>query len=319
MMLTLTHLLFAGLTVTLPAEARVRGAEFALGQVASIEGDDAALVERLRVLSMGHAPAPGYSRTLLRWQLEERVSRELAGTSVVWSGAKACRVIPEVERVPGSAIQSAAHEELARLFGGREVTIRAESALPDVDVPLGTKPFDLRASIDKRQVRGGAWSIPVQILVDGAPYQTAWVPFQVELFERATVLVRDVRRGELLGAHLFETRRMRVVAQESSAWLTADKLIGASASRDLSAGSAIVEADVKRAMLVRQGDTIELSVKKGSITARAAASALQSGSIGDRVRVATGPAGRAVTAVVTGRGRAEVDLTSDVSRVESHP
>jgi flagella basal body P-ring formation protein FlgA len=118
---------------------------------------------------------------------------------------------------------------------------------------------------------------------------------------------------------MFETRRMRVALQESGAWLTTDKLIGASASRDLAAGSTVVEADVKRAMLVRQGDTIELSVKKGPITARAAASALQSGSIGDRVRVATGAGGRAITAVVTGRGRVEVDLTSDSSRHESQP
>lgn len=314
-----THLLLAGLTVVLPGETRVRGAEFSLGQVATIRGDDAELVERLRGLSVGHAPAPGYSRTLLRWQLEERVETEFPGVSITWSGAGACRVMPEVERVRGPAIQAAAQDELARLFGQREVTINAQTAIADVDVPLGTSPAGLRASIEKREQRGGAWSLPVQILVDGAAYQTVWVAFQVELFDRATVLVRDVRRGELLGADLFETRRMRISAQEASAWLAADKLIGASAVRDLAAGAVIIEADVKRAVLVRQGDTVELSVRKGPITARATASALQSGSIGDRVRVSTGDRGRAITAVVIGRNRVEIDLSSNPSSSEGRP
>jgi flagella basal body P-ring formation protein FlgA len=316
MILTLTHLFVAGLTVTLPAETRVRGTEFSLGQVATIAGDDAALVERVRALSIGHAPAPGYSRTLLRWQLEERIEKAFPGDAITWSGAGVCRVFPEMERVRGIVIQTAAHEELARVFAQREATIRAESPIADIDIPLGTKPAELRVSIEKRQQRGGSWSLPVQILVDGAPYQTGWVPFQVELFDRATVLVRDVRRGELFGADMFETRRMRVAAQEGNAWLSPDKLIGATATRDLVAGNAVVEADVKRAMLVRQGDTVELAVRKGAIVARASASALQNGSIGDRVRVATGAGGRAITAVVTGRNRVEVDLSSETSNLE---
>jgi flagella basal body P-ring formation protein FlgA len=318
MILTLTHLFLAGLTVTLPSETRVRGTEFSLGQIATVAGDDAALAERVRAVSIGYAPAPGYSRTLLRWQLEERLAKAFPADPIAWSGANACRVFPEMERVRGMVIQTAAHEELTRLFAQREATIRAESSIADVDVPLGKKPAELRVSMEKRQQRGGAWSLPVQIVVDGAPYQTVWVPFQVELYDRATVLVRDVRRGELFGADMFETRRMKVAAQES-AWLTAEKLIGASATRDLAAGSAIIEADVKRAMLVRQGDTVELSVRKGPILARSSASALQSGSIGDRVRVATGAGGRAITAVVTGRNRVEVDLSSDTTLVERQP
>lgn len=309
MMFTLASLFLTGITVVLPGEARVRGAELALGQLATIEGDDAELAARVSALAVGHAPAPGYTRTLQRWQLEERVRTDFPGASIAFRGSGACRVILEVERVAGQAIQSAARTELAGVFGQREISIATETAVADVDVPLGAAPARLRASIDRRELRGGAWQVPVQILVDGAPYQTVWAAFQVELFDLVPVLVRDVRRGELLGSDLIETRRVRISAQEAGAFLAPEKLVGASAVRDLAAGRGVVEADVKRALLVRQGDTVELSVRKGPILARATATALQGGAIGDKVRVSTGDKNRSITGVIVGRNQIEVDLS----------
>ena len=72
-MLTTLFLLSLGVQIELPTEARVRGAELDVGSVAQVTGDDAAEVERVRAISLGYAPAPGYSRLLQ----VERIAREI--------------------------------------------------------------------------------------------------------------------------------------------------------------------------------------------------------------------------------------------------
>ena len=42
-------------------------------------------------------PAPGYSRTLHRWKLEQAVKRTAPDVEVKWTGEKACRVYPAVD------------------------------------------------------------------------------------------------------------------------------------------------------------------------------------------------------------------------------
>ena len=65
LLLTLALGTGGGVKVNLPAQAEVTGAEFALGDVARVEGDDEAAAQRLRSLHLGYAPAPGYSRRSL--------------------------------------------------------------------------------------------------------------------------------------------------------------------------------------------------------------------------------------------------------------
>ena len=82
----LALLLVGGVKVTLHPEATVRGTEISLAQVATVEGDDAAEVERVRSLKLGYAPAPGYSRTLAA----PRVSADVARLAC-HAASRACR------------------------------------------------------------------------------------------------------------------------------------------------------------------------------------------------------------------------------------
>src|SRR5262245_51253778 len=108
--------LSAGLVISLAPEARVRGTELRLGDVARIEGADAALVARARSLELGYAPAPGYSRLLELERVAETVRRELG--SADFAGSRACRVWPLEERVAGETVRAAAAAELGRALAG---------------------------------------------------------------------------------------------------------------------------------------------------------------------------------------------------------
>lgn len=309
--------LVARASVALPPQVSVRGTELLLGQVAALDGDAASLA-RLRSLSLGYAPAPGYVRTLQRWQIADRVRAAVPNVEIRWSGAEVCRVVPEIERVFGTELQSSAAQALEASYAGRDATIRPSGRCADIDVPRGETPVSLRVVPESRELRAGTVSIPVQVIVDGTAYQTVWVPFDVELVELVPVLARDVQRGEILGREHFESRTQRLAAG-SAAFLSPERAIGSTVLRDLPAGSRVFEADVKRTLLVKQGDTVALVVKKGAVDARAHATALQNGYLGDRIRVSTNDKTKTVTAVVAGRAHVEIDLRANSATSENLP
>jgi flagella basal body P-ring formation protein FlgA len=306
--MALASLLLSGLVVVLPSEARVRGTELTLGALAQVRGDDAALVERAKALELGWTPAPGYARVLQDWQIEQKLAAALAGTSIRFEGSHACRIAPETARIAGSALAAKAQDELRSVFGTREVALVPQGQASDLEVPLGNKPSELRCAIERREQRAGSWSVPVQVWVDGTLYQTCWVGFAVELYDLVPVLAREVRRGDVLDASALELRRMRISSDLGGEPLSALALGGAVALHDLGAGSVLTDRDVQRAKLVRGGDTVQLQVRKGSITARGSAIAKGDGTAGERIRVWNSDKTRELTGTVIGRGLVEIDL-----------
>lgn len=297
--------------LTLPAEARVRGTELALGRLARVECADAAVRARLERYSLGWAPAPGYSRLVQRWQLERELAHAFPTVTISSSGAVDCRVAPEVARVTSDEIASKARGELEELFRGRDARIRATGNVAELEVPAPNEKLELRAvnvGLAQRELRGGAWNVGVQVWIDGTLYQTAWTTFAVELWADVPVLVRDVARGELLSPDMVETRRVELGADSTSAALSGDSLAGAVAQRDLARGSIVQDRDVRRAQLVATGEPVTLEVRKGAVVARSTVTCKQDGRLGDRVKIVNAGSARELTALVVGRALVRIEL-----------
>ena len=60
--------------------------------------------------------------------------------------------------------------------------------------------------------------------------------------------------------------------------------------------------------VVKLGEPVNLRVKKGLIEARVAAIALESGSVGDRIRIRTLEGDKELVAIVTSRESCRIDL-----------
>ena len=294
--------------IVLPAEAHVKGTELALGALATIDCADAELRARLERYSLGWAPAPGYSRLLQRAVLQRDLTAAFPGAVLTIAGADACRVHPKTRIVRGAELEAKGRAELDALFVGRDAVVRIANASADLEVPDARETMELRARLERRELRGGTWSVPVQVWIDGALYQTAWTTFATELWTELPVLVRDVARCELLSSAHVEPRRVKVEDGASFAALGADALAGAVAQRDLARGSVVTDRDVKRAQLVARGEPVTLEVRKGAVTARSTGTCNQDGALGDVVKVLTADKSREIVARVAGRGLVVVQL-----------
>lgn len=306
-MLFASILIATGLTVVLPSESRVRGTELTLGAIAVVQSDDAELALRVRGFALGYAPAPGYSRLIVASNLERELERFL-GQDVALRGEPTCRVFPEIERVPGATLEEAARKELESTLAGRDAKATLVEAVGGIDVPAGATPATMSARVSADALRSGTFSVPVEVRVDGNTYRTVWTNWRLDVWELRPVVTRALRAGELITADILEEKRVALDVSNTKA-LDVRQIVGAVASRNLASQTAVVEADLVRPAVVRKGDALFLSIRKGAINARVAAIAQENGALGDRVRLELVETKRMLTGVVVSRDTAEIDLS----------
>jgi flagella basal body P-ring formation protein FlgA len=76
--------------------------------------------------------------------------------------------------------------------------------------------------------------------------------------------------------------------------------------RDIPAGTALRSSDVRRALMVKQGQLVMLTISQGSSFAIVArVEALQDGRLGDQIRLKNPESGRLLSGVVTGPNAAK--------------
>jgi flagella basal body P-ring formation protein FlgA len=315
-MAALIHLglcFFGGVSLTLPATTEARGTELAVGDVCQVAGADAEEVARIAALSLGYAPAPGYTRLLEAWRLRQIVERAAPGIAVELAGAPACRVSPATERVAGAAVEAAARAELERRLATLDAVAHLLAPIADLSVPAGAAAPVLQSVLDPTQSLAGSVSVPVRVLVDGEVYRTIWTRWSVEQWAEHSVLVQDVPAGTLIAADMLQTRRLEVSAaalRPGARVLGQALLVGAMAAHDLQAGRPLTDLDVQRPTLVHAGDTIFLDVVKGPINARIGAVAEGQGALGDRIEVTLPGSGRRMKATVVSRDAVRIDLST---------
>ena len=293
-------------TVVLRGDAEVRGPTLELSEIAEIRCDVPVEAQRLSSLCLGSTPSPGSIRSVSR----DEVVRALraAGSDCAVEGKSACRAVPRIELVPGRDLEAAARAALAAIFAGRDAEIGVARAASDLALIAPERGRDLSAELSRAEPVPGAWSVPVEVRIDGSKVQTVWVAMDVRVFERVPVAARDLKRGDPFDRDAWMLERMRV---EPSAPRAPDPVVLSSAvcARDLARGARIVEADVHREPLVRAGDEIELEVVRGVIRARTLAVARGQGALGDRIEVQSGESQRRLVGVVVARGLVRVELS----------
>ena len=307
----LLALLFSGVTIKLLPEAHVRGTEIELATIASIEGDDPAEVARIKSLKLGYAPAPGYSRLIFGSRLSSDVTRLIPGIAVTLKGADTCRVLPATERVQGAKIEAAARAEVLRWFEGRDIELELISLVPDVELPSGDKPTELRAVYSDANQKAGPINVPVRLLVNGGIYRTVWTNWRLSVWELASVPKRAIANGETITLDMLESRRVLSPGSGPEAALAAGLAVGATAKRELQAGVPLREMDVSRPVLVKRGDALLVEVRRGNVHARTAATAEADARSGERIRVTVIDSKRALTATVVSRDLAIIELGRD--------
>jgi flagella basal body P-ring formation protein FlgA len=187
--------------------------------------------------------------------------------------------------------------------------IDARIKVQDCTLPLTLDlPFASRESVRVRCAQP-AWQLYLRVQTAAPPAapaapaalatpQAAAAPAA----EKTTVVARQlIQRGSLLQPAMLEEVKRPALGLDPQAVSSLKDLLYSEATRDLTAGQVLRSSDVRRAVLVKQGQSALMSVgqdKGFQITVRV--EALQDGRMGEQIRLKNPDSGRLLTGTVTG-------------------
>ncbi len=186
----------------------------------------------------------------------------------------------------------------------RPLASSAESSLDDPNlkltpvVPINTRP--------------GSARIGVAVHKNGSLLRTLYVDVEARLIKTIVKAIGTIERGQEFTSANTVTQRVPLSAQMLRSIATG--VIGKRASRRISAGDIVKSYDVRdvkvdEPMVVKQRDTVRLVARKGTLRVTvSSAEALQSGRIGDMIRVRNTQSRRIVTGRINSSTEIEVSL-----------
>jgi flagella basal body P-ring formation protein FlgA len=190
--------------------------------------------------------------------------------------------------------------------------IDARIKVQDCTLPLTLDlPFASRESVRVRCAQP-AWQLYLRVQTAAPPAAPAALAALAALAtpqaaaapaaEKTTVVARQlIQRGSLLQPAMLEEVKRPAQGLDPQAVSSLKDLLYSEATRDLTAGQVLRSSDVRRAVLVKQGQSALMSVgqdKGFQITVRV--EALQDGRMGEQIRLKNPDSGRLLTGTVTG-------------------
>jgi flagella basal body P-ring formation protein FlgA len=293
--------------VTPRPNCEVSGPVFTLGEIADIQGEDAALTAKLAAMEVGASPLPGLSRIINPGDITVRLRQHHLDIPRV-----------EVALPPGMRISRSGRD-----IAVDEITKAAlESAkdaiknLPDATLEIISTGTKLVVPAGKAQILAGAWrgsveigtlTVPVSIVVDGKPVQSVDVAFRVHRKTVALVARRAIQLHEIIGPQ--DVMLMPIDAATASAALltTVEESLGKRTTRRLLANAPISSDMLEKAPLVSANDSITIQYISGALIVTAPGVARQTGAEGDVIHVWSADTKRELNAVVIDRRTVRVE------------
>lgn len=173
------------------------------------------------------------------------------------------------------------------------------------DRPLALDlPFTSRETVRVRCQSDPVWQLYMRVIFDtSAPALATTKPSEggAAPARKVVVAARLLRRGTVLTPDLLQEVDHSGKGLDAQVVSSIKDVENSEMVRDVMAGTPLHSHDVRRALLVKQGQSVLLTVTQGSgfaITARV--EALQDGKMGEQVRLKNLESGRFLSGVVTG-------------------
>ena len=186
------------------------------------------------------------------------------------------------------------------------------SQVTDIELKFDSKTRLFEAESYKDQIKN------VQLLYFAPNYSTFRVSVTsnsdntLELAGRYTayveipVTVHGIAQGSMITDSDLSTTRILLSKMKGGYIESIDQVVGMQARRNISNGVLIRNSDIVKPTLIRQNDTVSIIYSQNNIKLRTIGVALQSGAVGDNIKVKNESTGIIVHGTVKGKNLVEV-------------
>ena len=259
----------------------ISGGKVILGQIASLTGDSE-VIGKIQDLQIGRT----MRRTESRVVTVEEIKRALPPAfEVYFFGAPAVEVRPQA--LPGEFCDIL--PLLQRRFSplaGDSITVKiTQLGQSDAMNPDGLAPVSYRL-VGEPTLAFGSQVISLERRDGSGQLRRIHGDIELNLLARLAFAGRRLKRGESISAQDFIIRTAELKPSDlGSLIFRPDRIVGWEMARTISADMALRWRDLRIPTAVREGDGVELIVRAGAAQIKAIATALQSGSPGERIWV----------------------------------
>ncbi|GHV45721.1 hypothetical protein FACS1894204_05630 [Synergistales bacterium] len=300
------------LRVTVPANVELGDEAFVLSEIAEIDGPDAAAkvaggllisvrngsVTRQQVIDA--LKTSGLDGVKIELKMPETVTVNKPSNSnskpnpnpsskpeISPGGATVTRRAS----LPDNPDLSALVKELAVWSGGVEVKVKGDVPKGRLVAPASIVPGSPSATLTFRDDAGRERSVSARMI---------WT-------ESALVMTRSVKRGEILSASDVTVRQLRV--NKAGAYISRpEDVVGRALRRNLSQGEAIQKDLLITSAAVTKGKSVTIVAQNGGLVVRTKGEALESGAVGEVIRVRNVSSKTIIRATVTAADTVEVKM-----------
>lgn len=267
--------------LVLKEEAYVKGPKVLLGELAKIDGDNAAALAQVEI---SLAPLPGDTKQLNAALVATRLENAGFDTSDVQiEGAPKVRATTlHLEVTPAQLSES------LRDYIGGAMPWAPQDALIDVQQPQGTfrvpdgdLQIEWTPNPQYRYVGPGAFRATV--MVDGAAQKTVLVKANVDAYAQVLVARRDIQRGMLVSTADLMLQKVSLTLAPDDALTQPGEALGRVARKTILAGQTVTLRALDLPVLVQRNQVVPVEVRTGNVLVQGQARALTEGRVGDAV------------------------------------
>lgn len=293
----------AAVRLNVQPQVYVKGPKLYLGDVAYVEGPQAAA---LTELELGYAARPGQARTLQAAFIRSKVE-QWGVASLEVTGADMVRATTNHLELRGELIEQDLRRFIAAAMPWDSEEAVIEVVAPNIDMVLPDGEVDIvwRPTPDYAFLGPGA--IQGEIQVDGETQRTVNCRLRIEAYGPVVVAATDVHRGELVTMQDVRIERQALSKAPQLALQSPGAVAGKVATRTFFPGQVLTTRHVEERTVVKRRQIVTVETKVGALVVQSQARALGDAKVGEVVVCANDETKQEFTGVVRADGVVIVD------------
>jgi flagella basal body P-ring formation protein FlgA len=182
-------------------------------------------------------------------------------------------------------------------------SVETAAGVGDQNLPLGK----LEINAGSPQVNPSVIAVPVSIAVDGRIRRTLLVTYRITQYVHTALAAHQIDPGTVLSADDLTLERVKFVGRQP---VDVASLVGRKLRTTVAKGAPVFMEQTGVVELVKAGATVVLIVRDGPVALAADVVARNAGGLGDVVAVYNPQTKKALSGIVTGPNRVELNLPS---------
>jgi flagella basal body P-ring formation protein FlgA len=298
----------ANVTVNVLDQVKVRSEQVTLGEIAEIEGEGGAVVEKLKAVVIGKSPLPGEVREFSASYIEAKLKQsDIDLSQLTLALPEKVKVVGEAYEVPPQKI-----EEMVKNFilqkgpwDPTEISLTV-SPLKDINLTPGKITYEIIPP--KKEDYRGTTNLLVLFMVNGKVEKKVWVNVQIEVSRDVVVSTHSLSRHSIITQDDLRLEKMNLADVPPDVVTDPLEIIGMRTKRVVDAHLPFCISFLEMPPVVKRGDLVTIVAETDAIKITTQGVVIENGGKGDMVRVVNTSSKRELFARVKDSKTVEVDF-----------